>query len=251
MSRLKGDSGGEGTMRRNAPVLALLVGLIVAFGGLVTMLTWFSMYRVPSMGMSPTFVDGDRIFVSSRGSEFYRGDVVVFHGRAWDTGADAPFVMRVVGVGGDTAACCDEQGRLLVNGLAVEEPYLAAPDPDRPPIEFSAEVPADSVFVLGDNRANSRDSRLELDRPNRGAIPVSDLFGVVIGVSGSGAFAGPTPAFVDAGLSGGPRGTVTDSIPLFVLLGGVTLSAIGLVWIVIARIRAIRRRRSEAVHERA
>lgn len=221
--------------------MVFVVGVVVALGGLVTTLNWYSMYRIPSLAMSPTLETYDRIIVSGRVNEVYRGDIVVFDGTAWGhVNMEAPFVKRVVGVGGDTVECCDEQRHLVVNGRPVEEPYVPEPDSGTPPAGFSAEVPAGAVFVLGDNREQSQDSRLALDLPNDGAIPLTDVVGVVVAVLGTGEFVGSTSAFVDAGLPGGPRRAGADSAPVVVLAGGVLLILVGLVTLVIAKIRAVR-----------
>jgi signal peptidase I len=79
---------------------------------------------------------------------------------------------RVVGVGGDEIACCDADGRLTVNGTAVEEPYLRTEGPASPQ-EFTATVPKGQMFLLGDERSGSQDSRVHLQEPGQGSVPRS------------------------------------------------------------------------------
>jgi len=150
-------------------------------------------FHVPSSSMEPTLRPGDRIVVETvsvdlRGAgALERGDVVVFSGAG---GFDAPgeegvYVKRVVALPGETVACCDSAGRVTVDGIGLDESYLA--DPTSPFGPF--EVPEQQLFVLGDLRSASDDSRL------RGAVPVGDVIGrvVAIGWPGSriGAVRGP------------------------------------------------------------
>jgi signal peptidase I len=155
-------------------------------------------YSIPSASMAPTLEAGDRILVCRvclRVDDVDRGDVIVFRGPddttasrgliggAWHwlgetIGIASPphddFVKRVAGLPGDTVEI-DRTGQLYVNGRAADEPYLARPVPreDLPPTT----VPDGMLFVLGDNRGNSGDSRCEPPECT-GLVPVEDVIGV-------------------------------------------------------------------------
>lgn len=146
-------------------------------------------FYVPSESMMPTLIGhtygnkpDDRLLVQkvsywTGGPD--RGDVVVFKDPGgWLRDADTPdpnpmqrameliglyptgghLVKRVIGVGGDRVQCCDSQGRLQINGESIDEPYVKNPDAtgDR---KFDVTVPDGKLWVMGDNRANSEDSR--------------------------------------------------------------------------------------------
>jgi signal peptidase I len=109
-----------------------------------------------------------------------RGDVVVFDASAaWR--ATGVVVLRVIGIGGDVVACCDPGGKVLLNGKPLDEPYLGADSPlDASPGDCgrsrrfaSVAVPEGQLFVMGDHRLVSSDSRCA------GSIPVDQVIGVV------------------------------------------------------------------------
>ena len=180
-------------------LLALL--LAVAVSGLVRSL-WLDVYYIPSASMEPLFESGDRILVSRTDFQrdpLRRGDVVVFDGRGtfaplnsgkgpvldaaaglghWLglTGSDTTYVKRVIGLPGDHVICCAADGRLTVNGQPLEEPYLYngdVPSEQR----FSAIVPAGRLWLLGDHRSRSADSRSLLGAPGGGMVPVDRVIG--------------------------------------------------------------------------
>jgi signal peptidase I len=133
-----------------------------------------------------------------------RGDIVVFADPGgWLDAAAAPqprnvvakalevfglfptgghLVKRVIGVGGDTVACCDKRGRVTVNGTALHErDYLAAGEQPSA-ITFEQEVPEGHLWVMGDNRSESADSRVHLGDPGGGFVPEEDVVGKVFSV---------------------------------------------------------------------
>jgi signal peptidase I len=178
-------------------VLALVVSAIIK--------TFFvQMFFVPSGSMRPLFVDNDRILVQKISywtGHVQRGDVVVFDdpGGRWlgsegvihlnpvqkvlsDIGlypTGGHLVKRVIGIGGDHVACCDSRGRVTVNGTPLNErSYIAkgAAPSDRP---FDVTVPKGRLWVMGDNRGNSEDSRFHQDLPGGGTVPEKDVVGKV------------------------------------------------------------------------
>lgn len=186
-----GDDGSSHSPGFGRWLMGLLVATIVL--ALVVKTFLLQAFYIPSTSMEPGLEVGDRILVQkvstwARGPD--RGDVVVFEdpggwlGAAEDTdrgvvasalGAVGVYpegghlVKRVVGVAGDTIECCDEQGRLLVNGAPVEEgAYVRTEDlvcagPMTGACSWTAgPVPEGEVFVMGDNRGASGDSTTHL-----------------------------------------------------------------------------------------
>lgn len=162
-------------------------------------------YYVPSGSMENTLQVGDRIAVNRMArsvEDIHRGDIVVFV----DPGgwlAEQPdtrsgfervtsnllqavgllpqntghhLVKRVIGIGGDNVACCTAEGLLTVNGEPIRETYLK--DGEVPSQqEFSVVVPQDHLWVMGDNRSNSRDSRYHELEEGNGFVPVANVEG--------------------------------------------------------------------------
>ena len=176
---------------RELPVL-IVIAFVVA---LLIKTFLLQAFYIPSASMEPTLVEGDRVLVeklSYRWGEPERGDVVVFEkefGTAilaqeddpfWEdiasalkglfgfpTGGTQDFIKRVIAVEGDTVE--GREGRVYVNGEPIDEPYLAEGTETSP---FGAvEIPKDMIFVMGDNRGNSDDSRAF------GPIPVDEVVG--------------------------------------------------------------------------
>jgi signal peptidase I len=189
----------SGRPRWRFVVLALV--LAVAISGLVRSL-WLDVYYIPSASMEPLFGSGDRILVSLTDFQpepIRRGDVVVFDGRGtfaplnsgkgplldaaaavghWLglTGSDTTFIKRVIGLPGDHVICCGANGELTVNGQPLEEPYLY--DGDVPSEQkFNVIVPAGRLWLLGDHRSMSADSRALLGAPGGGMVPVDRVIG--------------------------------------------------------------------------
>ena len=158
-----GEQDGEGR-RPDSLARSLLEWVLVIVGALVVAMVLravlFQAFWIPSESMEPTLQRNDRVLVnrlSYRVGDVGRGDVVVFDrppGQP-DNGIDE-LIKRVIGVEGDTIE--GRNGRILVNGVAQDEDYLASGTffGDFGPVV----VPEDHVFVMGDNRDNSVDSRI-------------------------------------------------------------------------------------------
>ncbi|RCG20061.1 signal peptidase I [Streptomyces diacarni] len=188
--------------------IPILVGVAVLIA-LVLKTFLVQAFVIPSGSMEQTIRIGDRVLVDKLtpwfGAEPHRGDVVVFEDPGgWlkdekkEKKDDPPgikqgkelltfigllpsddeqdLIKRVVGVGGDTVRCCDKQGRVTVNGTPLDEPYI---HPGNKPskMEFEVTVPVGRVFVMGDHRGNSADSRYHLRGPDKGTIGVERIVG--------------------------------------------------------------------------
>ncbi|MEU0302184.1 signal peptidase I [Streptomyces sp. NPDC006175] len=172
---------GRGRLGNVLSNLAVAVGCVLFLGGFAWGAVVYKPYTVPTDSMTPTVNAGDRVLAERiEGGDVRRGDVVVFSDSTW---GDVPMVKRVVGVGGDKIACCDKEGRLTVNGKPIEEPYLRAEgasslipaggDAPASPQNFTADVPEGQLFLLGDERSTSMDSRVHLEEPGQGSVPRS------------------------------------------------------------------------------
>lgn len=187
-------------------VVMIGCALLVAMG---VRLFLVQSFYIPSASMESTLMIGDRILVNELQPEvipLHRGDIVVFKDPggwlpknltlgasqdplsavvnapfAWLTGANSNdhLVKRIVGLPGDHVSCCSATGKLTVNGVEVTEPYVMLPPGTSAvsDIDFDVVVPADSLFVMGDNRYNSSDSRYHADTPTHGFVPYSNVVG--------------------------------------------------------------------------
>jgi signal peptidase I len=148
-------------------VLILTVAFALVFGFVRPFV--LEAFRIPSESMVPTLEVGDRVLANKfiyRFTEPERGDIVVFESVA--EGDDQKLIKRVVALPGDEVEV--RSGTLLVNGEEQEEPYLNKELPFNGSYE-PTEVPEGEVFVMGDNRANSADSRVF------GPLPVENIEG--------------------------------------------------------------------------
>lgn len=164
-------------------------------------------FYIPSGSMEPTLAPGDRILVNKVGvaSTLKRGDLVVFDGTR--TFAPSPvagsgqpsalgtvmgatasmlsiqtdqsdYVKRVVGLPGDHVVCCDASDLITVNDVAVHEQYLYPGDVPSD-LTFDVTVPSDRVWLMGDHRSDSSDSRAHLGDPGGGMVRLNDVIGRV------------------------------------------------------------------------
>ncbi|KDP89822.1 MULTISPECIES: signal peptidase I [Clavibacter] len=162
-------------------------------------------FYIPSGSMENTLQIDDRILVNELVPDLVplqHGDVVVFHDPGnWLTPAPAVastnpvswflsatglaptddgdhLIKRVIGLPGDTVACCNKLGQLTVNDTPIVEPYaLLSPGAPASDLPFSVTVPDNSLWVMGDNRGDSADSRAHTSTPSRGFVPYSDVVG--------------------------------------------------------------------------
>lgn len=136
-------------------------------------------FQIPSGSMENGLRVGDRVLVNKLayrfGAQPRRGEVVVFDGTGYF--GDADYIKRVVGVGGDHVVCCDKQGRIEVNGRSVDESSFLHPGDSPSTVPFDVAVPRGTLFVLGDHRGESSDSRDHLGSPGGGMIPVDRVIG--------------------------------------------------------------------------
>lgn len=174
--------------------LMVVVVLLSVFVAVLVVLRLFvvQVYYIPSGSMEETLRLGDRVLVdkvSYRLGDVERGDIVVFDGStSWDapsasglpsTFEGSEYIKRVIGLPGDRVRCCDGGGRLVVNGNLIDEPYLypgdvASVDP------FDIRVADGMVWVMGDHRSESADSRAHIGDPGGGGVPVDSIVGKAV-----------------------------------------------------------------------
>lgn len=128
---------------------------------------------VSGLSMVPTLHDGDRVAVQSMFYTPERGDVIVIDG--YIEYGD-PLVKRIIAVGGDTVNIDFASGAVSVNGNVLSEPYISAPTTQNFDVVFPVTVPQGCVFVMGDNRPNSKDSR----STEIGFLDARDILGKVL-----------------------------------------------------------------------
>ncbi len=197
----------KGSFLREFPILiivALAVSIVIK-----TFLVQF--FFIPSGSMENTLQINDRVAVNKVpfiGKSIKRGDVVVF--RDPDNWLPEPYigdqnkylaivkdvfvavgvlpnpakqylVKRVIGVAGDKVECCSKDKKLMINGVEIEEPYIFAGN-TASDTNFNVTVPAGKVWVMGDHRGASADSRFHQDDINNGMVPNSKITGKVVGI---------------------------------------------------------------------
>ena len=197
----------KGSLLRELPILivvALLVSLVIK-----TFLVQF--FYIPSGSMETTLQIKDRVAVSKvpfLSKTIKRGDIVVFRDPAhWLPDAEVGtepealtkiretlisvgvlpnpakqhLVKRVIGIAGDHVVCCDARKHITINGVATYEPYIFKGD-NPSDIKFDVTVPFGKIWVMGDHRGASADSRYHTDDINKGMVPTSNVVGRVVSV---------------------------------------------------------------------
>ncbi len=196
---------------RELPIL-IVVALTIA---LVIKTFVVQPFFIPSSSMENTLLIGDKVLVNKLVYHFRSiqpGDIIVFNGvGSWDpappptvTASDplvraydatlkplfhsiaglfgtplgqTDYIKRVIGVAGDRVACCNAKGQVTVNGVPLQESSYLYPGSAPSQIRFSKVVPAGRLWVMGDHRAVSDDSRLRQTSPGGGTIPTNEVIG--------------------------------------------------------------------------
>ncbi len=203
--------GGWASFAATVREIVVVVVMAVVLSFIVK--TWLlQAFYIPSGSMENTLLIGDRVIVNKLvpgAMDLHRGDIVVFEdpggwlppsqrldrgpvingiqkGLAYvgllpDTAEDH-LIKRVIGLPGDAVACCDEQGRVSVNGVGIDEPYLRPGDAPSA-ITFRVTVPAGRVWVMGDHRSNSEDSRYQDGGDGAsGSVPLDRVTGRAVAI---------------------------------------------------------------------
>jgi signal peptidase I len=256
------EGGKDATAAKNPKkkksFLRELLTIVVAAAVLTLLVKAFivQVYRIPSASMENTLQIGDRVLVNKLVYHFRgidRGDIVVFSGQdSW--GPDAPppssdpvvrvlddvlsdiglhstqtyYIKRVIGLPGDHVACCTD-GKVTVNGVPLTETSYIYPGNAPSSFSFSAVVPAGHVWVMGDHRGDSDDSRYHTGDPGGGAIPENEVVGrafLIIWPPSQITDLTIPSTFKQAALDAGAAGSAALQVNGAVAVGGATLSAV-------------------------
>lgn len=148
-------------------------------------------YTIPSRSMESTIEPGDRVLTTKLAPKLLslkRGDVVVFHdpanwlagesGRA--SGGDDYLIKRLIGLPGDVVECKGDGSPITINGVAIDETQYIKAGVQPSSFPFTVTVSEGHIFVMGDNRSNSADSRYHQDDGDNGLVPISKVVGVAL-----------------------------------------------------------------------
>lgn len=201
-------SGQQRSFWRELPVLVIVALVLAALLRAFVIQTFW----IPSSSMEKTLhgctgCTNDRVLVNRVVYRLHQprpGDIVVFTAPAgWDVDGDAsasgnfltrllnrPFgisnrptlVKRVIAVGGQTVSCCDRRGDVVVDGHALHEPYVYTSGVDPKKRFGPVKVPRGDLWVMGDHRNVSADSRWHADAPSHGMVPERDVVGKVFAI---------------------------------------------------------------------
>ncbi|QYC39393.1 Signal peptidase I [Nonomuraea coxensis DSM 45129] len=160
----------KGGFRETLLLLILGVGIALLLQAFVV-----GSFYIPSQSMENTLLINDRVFVNKLSGKPERGDIVVFKG--WN-GEDT--IKRVIGVGGDHVKCCDAKKRITVNGTALDETSYLYPGDFASGEKFDVTVPAGKLWLMGDHRSASADSRAHMEEPGQGFISENDVIGKAV-----------------------------------------------------------------------
>ena len=190
--------------RRSALVELLVLGVIAVVLALIIKTYAIQAFFIPSASMENTLDIGDRVLINKLVYDFrgiHRGDIIVFDGRgSWDPstpsssnifsrfGSDLEgivgishdssiYIKRVIGLPGDHVVCCNANGQITVNGVPLTEQSYLYPGNQPSAQPFKVTVPPGRLWVMGDHRAVSYDSRGHIGDPGGGTIPESAVLG--------------------------------------------------------------------------
>jgi signal peptidase I len=278
----------KGRRKRNRSFWHELPVLIVVALAIALLIKTFVVqaFFIPSSSMEDTLLIGDKVLVNKivyHLRPIKPGDIIVFDGAgSWNPQPAAEpassdpivrlyratlvplahsigglfgtapgqtdYIKRVIGVPGDHVACCDAQGDVTVNGVALHESSYLFPGAAPSEIRFSEVVPPGRLWVMGDNRLVSDDSRLHRDDPGSGTIPENKVIGrafMIVWPPSRWKFL-PIPStfeqhgVTDTAAAGGMITTTAGSAPYLPLAGGAVV-ALPITWLE-RRVRLRRRR---------
>ena len=250
------ESAPAGKKRKHFWRELLIIVVVAATLTLLVKAFVVQVYRIPSASMENTLQVGDRVLVNKLVYHFRgvaRGDIIVFSGQdSWGPDAPAPsdngfvrlwddvlsniglsssqtyYIKRVIGLPGDKVACCTD-GKVTVNGVPLTETSYLYPG-DAPSFPFKAvTVPPGQLWVMGDHRGDSDDSRYHTGDPGGGAIPENEVVGRAFLIIWPPSQLRDLPipnTFSQAALHAGPAGAAVIGAEN---VGGLALSAVAAV----------------------